>query len=392
MDTNNQQTQEDLTDAFEDLSTDTQIQEKNDANEPEKRLPKKRRWIKWLLMICLILLPCGFGLFFFLVSSERIDTKQSALTSSLSQFMPNEPMQPILSFQFNDLGQYQSLEPITFTITHMTLISDPDLITQTDVALPFKGLTDLAKGQALTFDLSEPDQGMTQDKASISEPIQAITQDKASIEVAQETPKAPVFRFPIPPVPEFVLELEEKHGKSLSVSEGESLTDVAKESQQITSEDQDIAISETSEPEKTTKTAKEAKGITQLEEMVFQPVIRTKATIYRAPIPIMKMFPELTLDFGSFFVLLPENNSWTYINVGISLKTSNADVFKELQNRKIFFRSAIYSILNRLVTKNLDTPLHLSKETLKDDILSDLNNLLVKGRVELIYLTNFFSI
>ncbi|ETR69889.1 MAG: hypothetical protein OMM_09214, partial [Candidatus Magnetoglobus multicellularis str. Araruama] len=60
---------------------------------------------------------------------------------------------------------------------------------------------------------------------------------------------------------------------------------------------------------------------------------RRKPIVFRATIPLILMYPELTLNFNSFILLLPDVQSKTYIEISVSLKTSNEKVFKEIQDR-----------------------------------------------------------
>jgi len=169
---------------------------------------------------------------------------------------------------------------------------------------------------------------------------------------------------------------------------------IAKHDENIT---ETVASEETTEePIETTKIAKEPEKLTKAEPIVAKAEqrrredIRTKAVVFKGKIPLIRMHPELTLDFDSFILLFPNKDKWTCLSVGVSIKTSSEVVFEEIEQRKVYFRGIIFGILNRIFKQN--SPHIYSKETLKKQILSDLNMLLVNGTIENIYLTNFLVI
>jgi flagellar basal body-associated protein FliL len=117
---------------------------------------------------------------------------------------------------------------------------------------------------------------------------------------------------------------------------------------------------------------------------------RRKPIVYRATIPLILMYPELTLNFNSFILLLPEAESKTYVDISVSVKTSNENVFKEIQDRKTFVRGAIYGILKRVFESNDGK--FISGEEIKKRIIKDINYILINGTVDKIFITNYLTI
>ena len=117
---------------------------------------------------------------------------------------------------------------------------------------------------------------------------------------------------------------------------------------------------------------------------------RRKPIVYRATIPLILMYPELTLNFNSFILLLPEAESRTYVDISVSVKTSNENVFKEIQDRKTFVRGAIYGILKRVFESNDGK--FISGEEIKKRIIKDINYILINGTVDKIFITNYLTI
>jgi len=136
-----------------------------------------------------------------------------------------------------------------------------------------------------------------------------------------------------------------------------------------------------------TKTNKKGK-----QEVVQAPISnRKKPIVYRSAIPLILMYPELTLNFNSFIVLLPEAKSKTYVDISVSVKTSNEKVFKEIQDRKTFVRGAIYGILKRIFESNINEE-YVSGEDIKKRIVKDINYILINGTVDKVFITNFLTI
>jgi len=118
---------------------------------------------------------------------------------------------------------------------------------------------------------------------------------------------------------------------------------------------------------------------------------RRKPIIHRAAIPLTLMYPELTLSFNSFIVLLPEVESKTYVDISVSVKTSNEKVFKEIQDRKTFVRGAIYAILQRIFESNASGKF-IAGEEIKKRIVKDINYILINGTVDQVFITNYLTI
>ncbi|MBF0450862.1 MAG: hypothetical protein HQK75_09185 [Candidatus Magnetomorum sp.] len=191
------------------------------------------------------------------------------------------------------------------------------------------------------------------------------------------------------------------------VSDSEDMTS-AEDSDDITSTDEsdDIATSEDSEDVTETKeitsattttaaapsvTETESKDADKSKQLAAIPLgQRKKPIIFRSPIPLILMYPELTLNFNSFLVLLPDKPSNTFINIGVSLKTSNESVFKEIQDRKTFVRGAIFGILKRLFESMPEK--EITGENIKKRIIKDINYLLINGTVDDVYITNYLTI
>ncbi|MCK4487839.1 MAG: flagellar basal body-associated FliL family protein [Desulfobacterales bacterium] len=109
--------------------------------------------------------------------------------------------------------------------------------------------------------------------------------------------------------------------------------------------------------------------------------------IYRAP--VMRHWNAI-LDLAAFVVLLPEDENRAYFSLSISVKLSKSSVCREIKERKTFFRGVIYGVLNKAVKAS--SPQVISKEQLKQDIISALNGLLVTGTIDDIYFTDFLVV
>jgi len=168
---------------------------------------------------------------------------------------------------------------------------------------------------------------------------------------------------------------------------------IAGASGDLTSTDDDIADASTEDLTKTKSAT--AKSITKTDKKAAEVAHvsiekRRKPIVFRASIPLIQMYPELTHNFNSFIVLLPEAKNETYIDISVSVKTSNEKVFKEIQDRKTFVRGAIYGILKRIFETTGAT--RYSSDELKKRLIKDINYILINGTVDKIYITNYLTI
>ncbi|MBW2194045.1 MAG: hypothetical protein JRD47_02235 [Deltaproteobacteria bacterium] len=90
---------------------------------------------------------------------------------------------------------------------------------------------------------------------------------------------------------------------------------------------------------------------------------------------------ELTdvVNFDKFLILLVNDYNKAYLSLTMSIKPSNSQVYKELNEKRTFFRGVIYKVLEERVKgkKKLMT----RKEKLKQDILNALNAAIAGGTV-----------
>jgi flagellar basal body-associated protein FliL len=163
-------------------------------------------------------------------------------------------------------------------------------------------------------------------------------------------------------------------------------TDTVEESEDV-SETKELTSATASAPSLTETKEDKSKDLAAIPEPLGK---RKKPIVFRATIPLILMYPELTLKFNSFLLLLPDVPSNTYVNIGVALKTSNEAVFKEIQDRKTFVRGAIFGILKRLFES---APVKdISGETIKKRIIKDINYVLIHGTVDDVYITNYLAI
>jgi flagellar basal body-associated protein FliL len=175
---------------------------------------------------------------------------------------------------------------------------------------------------------------------------------------------------------------------------------IASEIDEITDTTDEVALESESEstdqPTDATETKSETASLTKTDNKERKKVAqapltnRRKPIVYRAAIPLILMYPELTLNFNSFFVLLPEAETKTYVDISVSVKTSNEKVFKEIQDRKTFVRGAIYAILKRIFESNHGQ--YISGEDLKKKIIKDINYILINGTIDKVFITNYLTI
>ncbi|KPA13425.1 hypothetical protein MHK_006322 [Candidatus Magnetomorum sp. HK-1] len=173
---------------------------------------------------------------------------------------------------------------------------------------------------------------------------------------------------------------EDKGDTETAIEDSDELTET-KDKASIADASSSITKSEKKDGDKSEKT------MAQLSTPLSQ---RRKPIVFRASIPLILMYPELTLNFNSFLVLLPDTPSNTFVNIDVSLKTSNEAVFKEIQDRKTFVRGAIFGILKRMFES---VPMNtITNETIKNRIVKDINYVLINGTVDKVYITNFLTI
>jgi len=85
------------------------------------------------------------------------------------------------------------------------------------------------------------------------------------------------------------------------------------------------------------------------------------------------------VNFDKFLILLVNDYNKAYLSLTMSIKPSNSQVYKELNEKRTFFRGVIYKVLEERVKgkKKLMT----RKEKLKQDILNALNAAIAGGTV-----------
>ena len=96
------------------------------------------------------------------------------------------------------------------------------------------------------------------------------------------------------------------------------------------------------------------------------------------------------LNLAGFVVLLPEDNDRAYFSLRLSVRLSNSSVYREIEEKKTFFRGIIYGVLDKAAKAN--SPQMISKEQLKQDIIDALNGLLNTGAIDDIYFTQFLVV
>jgi len=175
----------------------------------------------------------------------------------------------------------------------------------------------------------------------------------------------------------------------------ETSDELAEETEDDTEDETEVETSDQL-TDTTEKKAETADSLTKTEKSDKKEVAqvplsdRRKPIVYRSAIPLILMYPELTLNFNSFIVLLPEAESKTYVDISVSVKTSNEKVFKEIQDRKTFVRGAIYAILQRIFETNQGQ--YISGEDIKKRIIKDINYILINGTVDKVFITNYLTI
>jgi flagellar basal body-associated protein FliL len=171
---------------------------------------------------------------------------------------------------------------------------------------------------------------------------------------------------------------------------------IASEIDELTETTDEVAVESTDQPTDTTETKSETASLTKTDKKARKEVAqvplanRRKPIVYRAAIPLTLMYPELTLNFNSFIVLLPEAETKTYVDISVSVKTSNEKVFKEIQDRKTFVRGAIYAILKRIFESN--NRQYISGDDIKKKIAKDINYILINGTIDNVFITNYLTI
>ena len=226
-----------------------------------------------------------------------------------------------------------------------------------------------------------------------SEDIISVESDKAAIQVKVIDVSKPSYPTGVRlgetsatyTVAEESTELTQMAGVSTT-----SLTSVEKQS--LTAEAGQLTDVATAKTQDVTPTEKEQKQITSTKQLADAKKSKKpgKVQIFKSKISIIKLNPELTLTFEPFVILSPKDMEWSYISLALALKTSNERVYKEIQKKKITFRGEIYKILNRIYQQSNSPDLY-SLEELKRKILDNLNEILVHGRVEKLYLTDFLK-
>jgi len=171
----------------------------------------------------------------------------------------------------------------------------------------------------------------------------------------------------------------------------ETSDEIAEDTDEETEEEVSDQLTDTTEKKSETADSLTKTEKSDKKEVAQSPLSdRRKPIVYRAAIPLILMYPELTLNFNSFIVLLPDAESKTYVDISVSVKTSNEKVFKEIQDRKTFVRGAIYAILQRIFETNKGQ--YISGEDIKKRIIKDINYILINGTVDKVFITNYLTI
>jgi len=352
--------------------------------------------IFFLLFLLLIIIMGGLSGVYFLFygnSTEHIadNWNPPVIPEKVEPQLPPTPSEPevltmsTIAKSLTDISNQKSITALE-TIQSQTInISDEQL---SDVTSP-----PLATGY--TTDAQE-----SLNAISVSEtltPSQEVTRTTAFNDLEPITPglrsEPVVYRFKVIDDSEGITPNEDTD--DIFSSDEDTDEDVDEESDKVveasdnTTETSDITkATATSVTETEVETTEEkSKELAAIQEPLGK---RKKPIVYRATIPLILMYPELTLNFNSFLLLLPDKPSKTYINIGIALKTSNESVFKEIQDRKTFVRGAIFGILKRLFESTPVT--EISGESIKKRLKKEINYILITGTVDDVYITNYLSI
>lgn len=97
------------------------------------------------------------------------------------------------------------------------------------------------------------------------------------------------------------------------------------------------------------------------------------------------------ITFARFVVPFPDEDDRTYLLLSISVKPSNRSVYKEIDERRIFCRGAIYAGLMKAVRTSNKEKVITGKE-LKQHILNALDGVLGNGSLDDIYFGEFLVV
>jgi flagellar basal body-associated protein FliL len=96
-----------------------------------------------------------------------------------------------------------------------------------------------------------------------------------------------------------------------------------------------------------------------------------------------------SIDFDSFIIPCNQYSKYTYISLSISFALPNKELKQEMLRSKDQLRGIIYDIVKEKVNKPKEFP---SLEILKEFIIISVNQTLLNGQVDDIYITDFLSV
>jgi flagellar basal body-associated protein FliL len=114
------------------------------------------------------------------------------------------------------------------------------------------------------------------------------------------------------------------------------------------------------------------------------PLEQIDTEVYRAP---TDLGTTDIIDFARFLVPFPDEDDRTYLLLSISVKPSNRDVYKEINEKKTFCRGGIYAGLRKAIGASKKKM--LSGVELKRYILDAFEGMLASGTLQDVYFTEF---
>lgn len=113
----------------------------------------------------------------------------------------------------------------------------------------------------------------------------------------------------------------------------------------------------------------------------------TYPVVYRAPVG--EAMADM-IDLARFLVPFPDKDDRAYLLLSILVKPSNPSAYREINERRVFFRGAIYDALKKAVRGSKKKT--ISGRELKKHVLKALSNMLVKGTLVDIYFSEFLVV
>jgi flagellar basal body-associated protein FliL len=96
-----------------------------------------------------------------------------------------------------------------------------------------------------------------------------------------------------------------------------------------------------------------------------------------------------SIDFKSFIIPYSQNSKYTYIALSISFALPNKELKQEMVRSKDQLRGIIYDIVKSKVNESKEVP---SLRILKEFITIGVNQRLLNGQINDIYITDFLSV